>query len=74
MVVNDTALSLELAETGGGICYTLQDRVQAQLADGRLVRVLADWCSMGPGFHLYYPSRRQLPEAMRALLRMIRAR
>ncbi len=29
------------------------------LTDGRLVRVLADWCPPFAGYHLYYPSRRQ---------------
>ncbi|TPE45094.1 LysR family transcriptional regulator [Amaricoccus solimangrovi] len=69
VIVNETVLSLEIAENGGAICYTLEDRVRPQLADGRLVHVLPDWWSMGPAFHLYYPSRRQLPEALRALLR-----
>lgn len=69
VIVNETILSLEIAETGGAICYTLEERVRPQIADGRLVHVLPDWSSMGPAFHLYYPSRRQLPEALRALLR-----
>jgi hypothetical protein len=30
---------------------------QPYLADGRLIRVLADWCPPYPGYHLYYPSR-----------------
>lgn len=71
VIVNETVLSLEIAENGGGICYTLEDRIRPQLADGRLVHVLPDWWSMGPAFHLYYPSRRQLPEALRALLRIM---
>lgn len=71
VIANDTITTIEFAEAGGGICYTLEDRVRAELADGRLVEVLPEWSSMGPAFHLYYPSRRQLPEALRALLRMI---
>ncbi|WP_226575132.1 LysR family transcriptional regulator [Acuticoccus sediminis] len=73
VIVNETVLSLELAETGGAICYTLEDRIGPQLADGRLIHVLPEWWSMGPAFHLYYPSRRQLPEALRALLRAMQA-
>jgi DNA-binding transcriptional LysR family regulator len=34
------------------------------IADGRLVRVLADWCAPFSGYHLYYPSRRQLSPAL----------
>ncbi len=70
-ILNETILSIELAETGGGIAYCLEHRVARQLADGTLVRVLPEWSSFGPAFHLYYPSRRQLPEALRELLRMI---
>jgi len=72
-ILNETILSIELAETGGGISYCLENRVARQLAEGSLRRVLPDWSSLGPAFHLYYPSRRQLPEALRALLRMIQA-
>tara|TARA_R110000868_G_scaffold411574_1_gene705487 strand:+ start:35756 stop:36685 length:930 start_codon:yes stop_codon:yes gene_type:complete len=71
VIVNETTMSLDIAETGGAICYTLEDRIRPQLADGRLVHVLPEWWSMRPAFHLYYPSRRQLPEALRALLRVI---
>jgi len=71
VVVNETILTLELAETGAGISYTLEDRVKLQLENGTLVPVLPEWSFMAPGFQLYYPSRRQLPEALRALLRMM---
>lgn len=70
-VVNETILSIELAESAGGIAYCLEDRVTTQLQRGTLRQVLPDWSSMGPAFHLYYPSRRQLPQALRALLRLI---
>jgi DNA-binding transcriptional LysR family regulator len=73
MVANETVIQIELAERGGGICYCLEGRVASQLADGRLVEVLPEWSSVGPAFHLYYPSRRQLPEALRALVRMMQS-
>ncbi|MFD1795908.1 LysR family transcriptional regulator [Paracoccus aurantiacus] len=73
VIANDTVTTIEFAESGGGICYTLEERIRAQLTDGRLVEVLPKWSSMGPAFHLYYPSRRQLPEALRALLRIIQS-
>jgi DNA-binding transcriptional LysR family regulator len=71
IVANETILSIEIAQTGGGIAYCLEARVAPQLADGTLVQVLPDWHSNGPAFHLYYPSRHQLPEALRAMLRLI---
>ena len=40
---------------------------------GRLVRVLEDWCPYYPGSCLYYPSRQQLPSALRAFVDFIRS-
>ena len=45
-----------------------EDQVEAHIADGRLIRVLADWWAPFPGYQLYYPSRRQIAPAF-ALLR-----
>jgi len=70
-VANETDLQLEMARKGAGICYTLERRVSEDLANGALVEVLPEWASVGPAFFLYYPSRRQLPEALRVLVHMI---
>ncbi len=72
MTANETVTSIDLAEAGIGIIYCLEDRVRRQLDEGTLVRVLPEWSSLGPAFHLYYPSRRQLPQALRALLELLR--
>lgn len=74
VIVSETALAIELAETGGGITYCQVARVAAQIAAGTLVEVMPDWSSAGPAFHIYYPSRRQVPQALRALLDHLRAR
>jgi DNA-binding transcriptional LysR family regulator len=42
------------------------------LANGALIRVLEDWCPPFPGFFLYYPSRRQHPAALAALIEKLR--
>src|SRR5438477_95907 len=47
-------------------------RVEQQLANGELIRVLEDWCQPLPGFFLYYPSRRQQPAALSALINTLR--
>lgn len=72
VVVSETALAIELAEAGGGITYCQEARVTADIANGCLREVLSDWSSMGPAFHIYYPSRRQLPQALRALINHLR--
>jgi DNA-binding transcriptional LysR family regulator len=59
LVFNNLALRLNAALSGLGLAYLPEDQVQAHVAGGRLVRVLADWCPSFSGYHLYYPSRRQ---------------
>ena len=63
-----------LALAGLGLAYLPEDQVQAHLTDGRLVRVLADWCPPFPGYHLYYPSRRQHRPAFALLVEALRDR
>lgn len=58
-VVNDTAMALRAALAGHGLACLFQDIVQDAIDDGRLVRVLEDWCPPFTGYHIYYPSRRQ---------------
>jgi DNA-binding transcriptional LysR family regulator len=67
-LVFNTASLIHLAALAGlGLAYLPEEQVQSHLADGRLVRVLKDWCPPFSGYHLYYPSRRQ-PSAAFALL------
>ena len=74
LVFNSTLMALEAAVAGYGLAYLLEDRVQACLADGRLVWVLADWCPPFSGYHLYYPSRRQPTPAFALLVDALRYR
>jgi DNA-binding transcriptional LysR family regulator len=72
LVFNNIALRLHAALAGFGLTYVPEDVVQAHLADGRLVRVLEDWCPPFPGYHLYYPSRRQPAPAFALLVETLR--
>jgi DNA-binding transcriptional LysR family regulator len=74
LVFNNTRLMLKAAVAGFGLACVIDDLVQAHLADGRLVRVLADWCPPFPGYHLYYPSRRQPTPAFALLVEALRYR
>jgi DNA-binding transcriptional LysR family regulator len=74
LVFNSTALILHAALAGLGLAYLPEDQVQAHLAGGRLVRVLADWCPPFAGYHLYYPSRRQHTPAFALLVEALRYR
>jgi len=59
LVFNGTFQMLNAALAGFGLAYVPEDLAQPHIAKGRLKRVLDDWCPPYPGFHLYYPSRRQ---------------
>lgn len=67
LVFNNIALRVNAALEGLGLAYLPEDAVKAQIGDGRLTRVLDDWCLPFSGYHLYYPSRKQ-PSAAFALL------
>jgi DNA-binding transcriptional LysR family regulator len=74
LVFNGTAPMLAAALAGFGLAYVPEDTVQTHIADGRLIRVLADWCPYYPGYHLYYPSRRQPTPAFALLVNALRYR
>ena len=65
---------LNAALGGFGLAYLPEDQVQPHLAKGRLMRVLEDWCPPFPGYHLYYPSRRQSSPAFALLVDALRHR
>jgi DNA-binding transcriptional LysR family regulator len=46
----------------------MEEQADPYLANGRLVRVLEDWCEPFAGYFLYYPSRRQQAAAFSALI------
>ena len=67
LAVNNPLMILRAALAGFGLACVLEDHVAAYVAEGRLIRVLEDWCPPFAGYYLYYPSRRQ-PSAAFALL------
>jgi len=74
LVFNNIALRLNAALSGLGLAYLPEDQVLADISAGRLVRVLADWCPPFSGYHLYYPSRRQVSPAFSLLAEALRLR
>jgi DNA-binding transcriptional LysR family regulator len=74
LVFNDLTRILNAALDGFGLAYLPEDVIDPQLRDGRLVRVLADWCAPFAGYHLYYPSRRQQSPAFALLVDALRFR
>ena len=74
LVLNRTDLILQASTDGFGLACVPEERARPYLADGRLVRVLDDWCPSWPGYHLYYPSRRQPTPAFALLVEALRYR
>lgn len=74
LVFNNIALRLNAALAGIGLAYLPEDQVLLHIEQGRLVRVLPDWCPPFPGYHLYYPSRRQRSPALSLLVDALRYR
>ena len=72
IMVNDPDLAVRAAVDGLGIAYTITAQAEPFLRSGQLVRVLEDWSPSFGGLFLYYPSHRQVPAALRALIEMIR--
>lgn len=57
---------------GAGLAYLLEDMVLEDIAAGRLMRVMNDWCDVFDGFYAYYPSRRQSSSALRVVIDALR--
>jgi len=72
LVVDDADLMIRAAIDGLGLTFSFEEYVAPQIASGALVRVLEDWCPPFAGYFLYYPSRRQQPAALAALIETLR--
>lgn len=71
---NSSIAQIDAALHGYGIAYVPEDLVEEHLAAGRLQAVLDDWSQPFTGYHLYYPSRRQMSPAMTVVVDALRHR
>jgi len=72
LIIDDGRACLAAVKDGAALMYAAEPAVRRELAEGALVTVLADWAPLGPGFHIYYSSRRQLPAALRLFIDLLR--
>jgi len=72
VIVNTSPHMVTAALAGLGIAFLPEDEFGTHITEGRLVRVLADWCPPFPGYHLYYPSRRHPSPAFSLVLEALR--
>lgn len=69
---DDPELVIQAVQAGLGIGSSMEEPLAHQISSGRLVQVLKDWCPVFPGYFLYYPSRRNQPAALSALIDTLR--
>ena len=73
VLLDDQELMIEAALAGSGLAFVFADRVERHIAEGRLVRCLADWTPQFGELFLYYPSRRFVSAGLRALINLLKA-
>jgi DNA-binding transcriptional LysR family regulator len=69
---DDPDLVIQAVLDGVGIGTAMEETLGGLIAKRRLVQVLRDWCPSFPGYFLYYPSRRNQPAALAALIEILR--
>jgi DNA-binding transcriptional LysR family regulator len=70
---DDPDLVIQAVLNGVGIGTAMEESLAKMIADGRLIQVLKDWCPTFPGYFLYYPSRRNQPAALAALINTLKS-
>lgn len=73
-IYNGISPIVRAALAGQGLAFVPEDAVAEDIGEGRLVRVLDDWCQPYAGYHLYYPSRRQSSGALAVIVEALRHR
>lgn len=74
LTVNTQPQMIRGALEGFGLAFVPEDAVRDHLRKGELVSVLKDWCPTWPGYHVYYPSRRQTSRAFSLVIDALKHR
>lgn len=72
LTFNNVRLIIQAAMDGFGLACVPDTIVASEIRQKRLTQVMMDWCPPFPGFHLYYPSRRQNSPALVLLVEALR--
>jgi len=72
LIVDDKEMALRAALQGIGIGFAVEQAVADDIAAGRLVPLLEEWCAPFPGLFLCYPQQRQMAPALRAFIDAVR--
>lgn len=71
-IFSDSDICIEAAKSGHGIAFVTEPEVAGDIANGTLVRALADWCPPFEGFYLCYSDRRNISSAFRLVIDRLR--
>jgi len=74
LTTNDVDVIIQAAIDGRGLCCLPDYHLQRHIEEKRLEPVLEQWSPPFPGYHLYYPSRRQASPAFALILEALRYR
>lgn len=72
IISNLPAQIVDYCLDGVGVACMPESYFASYIADGKLERVLSDWCAPFDGYYLYYPSRRQPTQAFNLVLSELR--
>lgn len=72
LVLTEMRGVIAAARAGLGLAFLSEWHIAQDLAEGRLLRVLEDWCPRFPGLRLYHPGHRHVPAGLQALVQVIR--
>ncbi len=72
LITNNLDLVVRAALDGVGIGYMLEGYMTSHMAEGRLVPLLKNWSQPYAGYHVFYPSRRQMPGKLKAFIDFLR--
>lgn len=73
-VFNNSSSIVRAALANYGLAFVPEDMVLEHIAQGRLIRVLDEWCGPYQGYYLYYPNRRQSSRALAVVVEALRHR
>lgn len=72
LTFDDSRIILSALMGSAGLMYGPEPLLKEALTAGAIEEILGDWAGPGPGFHIYYSSRRQVPTGLRLLIELIR--
>lgn len=74
LIANSRDFCVRAAVEGIGIAFAIQEAAAEEIQSGQLLVLMEGWSAPFPGFHLCFPSRRQMAPALRAFIDALRER